>query len=469
MTFEPTPPSSIDPQQINPPPANSVVLPQQSSKKNKGKIYLIFGLSFVFICIGVLVVYILGGGNFIMKLPFMPKSVEYVLQSSIAAHEKVTRFSINTSNADSVIELDNDKFSSRTDGQFDYTNPAKSMATVRHRGLDGSDIEIRIKNNSMYKRNNALATNFNAQDLIKQEILHKWFTLDINLNTFASIQNYNKTVTLQIEKNIFEAIDDPEVAKNLMMSSSILNSKPVYHIRFVPTAHAFDTFWSKNGGLNTSPAGVDLEGREIPRYSDYIDKYVLDLWIDKNTYLVSKVTTSFTSFIKGDNAPIKDYDQRSFAFVMDVSDYGKVFDVEIPRDAVNESDFLRSLFLRLQEEQTASQSSNLNTPEKNNEKRNIQIIAILNTIYFYTRDKGSLPPEITETDQFISSKGANICPYIISDAYGLPMDPKLGDGSKIITCPAMYDTGYLIKRDSQGRVTVSAPYAENSEKIFVVR
>lgn len=109
------------------------------------------------------------------------------------------------------------------------------------------------------------------------------------------------------------------------------------------------------------------------------------------------------------------------------------------------------------------------TPKQNNEKRNIQIQAVLNNIYFYTKDKGQLPPEITQTDQFISSNGANICLYIISDAYGLPMDPKLGDGSKITKCPATYNTGYLIKRDAQGHVTVSAPYAEMSEKIVVSR
>lgn len=454
--------------QINP-PANPIIPPQPYSDKKKNKSYLIFGLFFFFICIGVMMIYILGGVNFIMSLPFMPKTTEYVLQTSITAHEKITRFSIDVSNAKSEVELDNGKYDARTKGQFDYTNPAKPMASVRDTGSDSSDIEIRIKNNSLYERDNALAVNFAAPDLIKQKIVHKWFSLDINQTTFDSIQNYNKTVTLQIEKNIFEALNDPEVAKSLTMSSSILNGKPVYHIRFVPTPHAFDIFWSKNAGLNNSPAGVDLEGRETPHFSDYIDKYILDLWIDKDTYLVNKVTTSFTSFIKGDTTPIKDYGQQPFAFVMNVSDYEKVFDVEIPKDAVNQSDFLTKLYLKLQEDQTASQSSNLNTPEKNNEKRRVQVIAIENNIFFYAKDKGRLPPEITQTDQLISSNGANICPYIISDAYGLPMDPKLGDGSKITKCPATYDTGYLIRRDSQGRVTVSAPYAEKSEKILVVR
>ncbi|MBU3927809.1 MAG: hypothetical protein KKB74_08385 [Bacteroidetes bacterium] len=454
--------------QINP-PANPIT-PSQSSGKNKSKIYLILGLSLIFICIGIIMIYNSGGGNFIMSLPFMPKSIEYVLQSSITGHEKVTRFTIDSYG----------KVRNQINGRFDYTNPDKPLVSVRSRSVYGDDFEVRMKNNFMYKRNNAFGKHYyDAPDLIKRELLHKWFSLDINNNTFDSIQNYNKTVSLQIEKNIFESLDDPEVLKSLTMSPSILNGKPVYHLHFVPTARAFDTFWSKNGGLNNSPVGIDLSNDNIPHYSDYVDKYVLDLWIDKNTYLVSKVTTSFTYFdsvspspaswgYNSGPAPLRD-SGNPFTFVMNMSDYGKMFDVEIPKDAVNESYFLKSLYLRLQEEQTASQSSNLNTPEANNKKRRVQVIAIENNIFFYNKDQGSLPPEITETDQFISSNGANICPYIISDAYGLPMDPKLGEGSKITKCPTTYNTGYKIKRDAQGHITVTAPYAENSESIVASR
>lgn len=456
--------------QINP-LANPSIPQQPHQKKKKNLIFLIIGLLFIiFIFIGVMAIYILGGENFVMGLLFMPKSKKYVLQSSIVAHEKVNRFTIDAYG----------KVRNQINGRFDYTNPDKPLVSVRSRNVYGDDFEVRMKNNFMYKRNNAFGKHYYyAPDLIKQELLHKWFSLDINNNTFDSIQNYNKTVTLQIEKNIFESLNDPEVAKSLTMSSSNLNDKPVYHLYFVPTAHAFDVFWSKNGGLNNSKAGIDLENSKIPHYSDYVDKYVLDLWIDKNTYLVSKVTTSFTYFdsvssspaswgYNSGPAPLRD-SGNPFTFVMNMSDYGKMFDVEIPKDAVNESDFLKSLYLRLQEDQTASQSANLKTPKANNEERYIQIQAILNNIYFYAKDKTYLPPEITETDQLISSSGANICPYIISDAYGLPMDPKLGDGSKITKCPATYNTGYKIKRDAQGRVTVSAPYAENSETIVVSR
>lgn len=123
----------------------------------------------------------------------------------------------------------------------------------------------------------------------------------------------------------------------------------------------------------------------------------------------------------------------------------------------------------------------LNLYEKDNEKRRSDFIVILDSIELYVKNTGNLPPEITkankgyEATQYISSDGANICPYIISDTYGLPMNPKLGDGSKITKCPAVYNTGYFIRGGIRYRnpagyyIVVSARDVENDRDISETR
>lgn len=123
--------------------------------------------------------------------------------------------------------------------------------------------------------------------------------------------------------------------------------------------------------------------------------------------------------------------------------------------------------------------------QANNTKRRNDVTAILNAIGQYSADyKGVLPTGIpTDDPNAPGSEAKNISNVNVGDAdlcaalvptyiSALPSDPKTNDGAAVGPCPTApdtYNTGYQVVKDTDGRVTVSAPDAELSEVISVTR
>jgi prepilin-type N-terminal cleavage/methylation domain-containing protein len=108
--------------------------------------------------------------------------------------------------------------------------------------------------------------------------------------------------------------------------------------------------------------------------------------------------------------------------------------------------------------------------QANNAHRASDINALLNAVGQYIVDsKGVIPSQITTTSQDISNGGADICALLMPTYIpSLPQDPRSNDGVGITSCTT-YNSNYAIKKDSDGRITVSAPDAELSATISVTR
>jgi type IV pilus assembly protein PilA len=108
--------------------------------------------------------------------------------------------------------------------------------------------------------------------------------------------------------------------------------------------------------------------------------------------------------------------------------------------------------------------------QANNAHRASDINALLNAVGQYIVDsKGVIPSQITTTSQDISNSGADICALLMPTYIpSLPQDPRSNDGVGITSCTT-YNSNYAIKKDGDGRLTVSAPDAELSATISVTR
>lgn len=106
-----------------------------------------------------------------------------------------------------------------------------------------------------------------------------------------------------------------------------------------------------------------------------------------------------------------------------------------------------------------------------NAQRQADVTTILNAVYQYSLDTGSLPTSITVTPTEICKTGGTCTSlvdltvlttngkYLVS----LPLDPQ---------CPGLCNAngdGYKISKDVNNRVTVTASNAENSKTISVTR
>jgi prepilin-type N-terminal cleavage/methylation domain-containing protein len=123
--------------------------------------------------------------------------------------------------------------------------------------------------------------------------------------------------------------------------------------------------------------------------------------------------------------------------------------------------------------------------QANNTRRHSDITAILNAVGAYSADKkGVLPTQIPVYDVAKANNGAlpvckntatpancaDLCADLVTDYIpALPMDPQTGTGTSVTDCTVDYTTGYTVLKDGAGRVTVSAPGAENGETISNTR
>lgn len=107
--------------------------------------------------------------------------------------------------------------------------------------------------------------------------------------------------------------------------------------------------------------------------------------------------------------------------------------------------------------------------QANNAQRRSDVSAILSAVHQFGLDnRGSLPADLTDTPGEISSAAIDICADLVPTYIAaLPFDPSDADGE--FTDCTDYNTGYLGSVDANGRITVSAPSAENAEVISVTR
>ena len=106
--------------------------------------------------------------------------------------------------------------------------------------------------------------------------------------------------------------------------------------------------------------------------------------------------------------------------------------------------------------------------ETRNAQRRADVTTILNAVYQYSIDNGTLPASITTTATDICKSGGT-CTGLIdlgvltaSEKYitSLPFDPKSSTANS---------TTYQILKTTNNRVTVTAPNAEQSATISVTR
>lgn len=105
-----------------------------------------------------------------------------------------------------------------------------------------------------------------------------------------------------------------------------------------------------------------------------------------------------------------------------------------------------------------------------NSQRQADVNTILNAAYQYSIDnQGNVPTSITTTATDICATGAADCTglsdlsVLTTDGkylVAIPKDPRTGDAT---------NTGYQISQNASGRITVSAPDAEQGKTISVTR
>lgn len=303
--------------------------------------------------------------DFVQGIPFMPKTPRYVLKASVKAHQKVTRFTIDASVAISSTGLSSltgmNNFDIQILGPLDYTDPNNPILSLNVSSKEFS-LDVKRKDYIVYFHINEfpaflslLLTNFGIDETLQKQFTNKWFFLDTKpLETDArrslDTQNTNSSMTNKAIKDVFDSLDDPKVMKALTMNSNILSTIPVYHIHFAPTDEVLDKFYEKYLRLQY-PSSRQYNSEDY-KISKTITRFVMESWIDKKDYYVSKISVVFTvkaqpsSYNRPSPFPNVLPNQTSdisVSFVVNLSDFGKKIPFVIPENSVKFDEFLKSV------------------------------------------------------------------------------------------------------------------------------
>ena len=437
--------------------------------------------------------------NFIIGLPFMPKTKQYVIYQALQEHRKVTTFTLDASLSLSSNDISklfgSGEFDMDIKGPVDYTDANNPSVDLHAQITNEFSADVLNKNHIVYFKIStfpafisALLTEFGFNSSIQQQLVNKWFYQDntpLNTEAAKNLQNQQPTQTPEeTAKKFINALNTPDIQKSITMQTTTLDSFGAYHIHFAPSPAVLDEFIQQLSPPTTPSTAGTLSQSLYPamqyKASDYINNLIIDTWIDQRQYFVREVSVSFTyktptsstSDASSALQSIVPLQSQSIpvSFVLHLTDVGKPVQIDVPKNAVKFDDFFKSLV-----ESTATQSGGLISSEfmqANNTKRRADVNVILNAIDQYAADhRGKLPVVISSITQPISSKNVNICKFIVPTYIAaLPEDPTINDGTSITNCNNVYDTGYTIQMNATDeRVTVAAPHAENQQAISVTR
>jgi prepilin-type N-terminal cleavage/methylation domain-containing protein len=118
-----------------------------------------------------------------------------------------------------------------------------------------------------------------------------------------------------------------------------------------------------------------------------------------------------------------------------------------------------------------------NLSDTRNSQRAADVNTILSATYQYYLDTNAMPPAGTGTG--ITTSPTEICATnAVSCAGQVDLSAVTSNEKYVVSIPtdpqcatvcAVHGTGYSISKDASGRLTVSAPYAENGKVITVSR
>jgi hypothetical protein len=328
--------------------------------------------------------------NVLMSVPLMPKTPRFVLESSANAHLKITRFSFDTSIAADSSNLNSllgtSSFDAQVTGKVDYADVKKPLVDINAKITKDFNLDFRAKDQIIYFRINTIPAliavmlnNYGFTESVQKQVFNKWLFVDTKpLNTDArAALDSNKNSESFIQqgfKNYLDAFNNKDVLKSLSMAEEKINDTDVYHIHFVPNDDVLNVFWDKYTKKEQDKAKNSYSSNY--KISNSIKSFVIDIWIDKVTYLIQKSSVRFN--VKASNnisanianplGMLSSQQDIPTAVSVKLSDFDKSVVVDAPKDAVKFDDLIKSLM-----PQMASQSARNNFQQENSilKKENI--------------------------------------------------------------------------------------------------
>lgn len=319
--------------------------------------------------------------NFVMGLPFTPKTPEFVLKSAANAHTKVSKHafdvSLSAKSEGGASVLGFSQIDIAGQGKVDYSDPKNLKFFANTSFSKEFNLDIRKIGKLVYFRINkvpsVLVEMFKIDKEKLAEISDKWVEYDTSpLNTEASRElekvTEEKSPTAEYLANLISDLLNEKLFPLLEMKEEELDGQKVFRIHLVADDKTVDQFINLMKQRSTGNTTRDLNLNSFEgRPSDYIKELDLELFVDKNSYFISKVITKFKynpnysggsiptqvlgitspqASVPGDTSPLISVGQQTYvvAAVAKFDGFGENFEIEKPNDASKIEEFYAKLF-----------------------------------------------------------------------------------------------------------------------------
>jgi hypothetical protein len=383
----------MDPSQVNvlvaepsAVPEPPVSEPSSTPKKGLGKLkvilLLIFGLTFLLVGSGVAAVAIayealdinnddvqVVVSNAVVGLPFMPKTPKYALLAATVKHEAVKKLSFNLSLASEsksfMTTLGVSKIDAEAKGSIDYSNDKNINFTFNTSITKDFNMDIRKKDELLYFKVNKIPPTIFAILGIKEAsasaIFDNWVVYDTSsLDTEArkSLDYYVQEQPKENDlfANLTDVFSSEIVLDKIKITDELVDNVATHKLHLSGDKEVLDYLDKKIKEIASQQTDSGIYSTE-EKLSDQIKDLSLDLWVDKENYLIRKFVVSsqistkdsltpqlMSSLPPNPLTPILGVstggDEYTLVLAMKFDKYGEDFAIDIPSKALKPEEFL---------------------------------------------------------------------------------------------------------------------------------
>jgi len=311
--------------------------------------------------------------QFVVGLPFMPKTPTYILESSAIVHSKHTKHAFNLSlsaegNEAATSTLGLNKFDVEAKGDIDYTDPKNVMFSINASITKDFNIDIRKKDPIVYFKVNKIPelvySYMNLEKAKVEPVLTQWVQYDSSsLDTAARRElDEQKTEGDSLTDEYLENTLDDMLAQNILekmkISDEMVDGVSTYLFDLEADDKTIDSLVYRMNDRAEGKEDLKTLRTDEVKPSKYIKDLKLKIWIEKSSYLVRKVSTTFEydqsglyktnndimpSRVLGVSTDVLGLESMmmgtggakyQIATVVSLSDFGKDITVELPAKSV---------------------------------------------------------------------------------------------------------------------------------------
>jgi len=300
----------------------------------------------------------------VFALPFLPKTPEYVLQSSLLAHQEVSTAAIDASFAIDSPSFSGFLGSSTLDmaikGPVDFTSPENPRLSLSVQVTNQFEMDLLSADKNIYfklRKLPPMLTGFLLgmnENLTFDPLLNRWVKVETTkLETEArKALEENQTTEEPFDEAYVKLVNDvfmQDILPKIKMTSESLNGLDTHKLTLELTGPDIDLLVARLEEKQERH-GVDLDIDKTSKPSDMIQSVKLNFWIEKGKYYLRK-STFYVLVDPKNTSPLFDApnsmssfgsgleDKIDIVFDLSLDRIGETVSIDIPQSYMTQEEF----------------------------------------------------------------------------------------------------------------------------------